>query len=73
MDSKPEEWDHIIKELQDSASRIAKETACYAVEIQRAQDLGLDNVVKQLQENLQNEIKKFAALRLAEADRRERC
>lgn len=71
MDSKPEEGDRIIKELQNSASRIAKETAGYAVEIQRAQDLGLDNVVKQLQENIQNKIKNFAALRLAEADRRE--
>ena len=118
MDSNPEEWNHIIKELQDSGveivyregvlgyaphpsvngipgqflidpnasisaleheylhfiqaqnagfpsmrgafedttARIANETASYAVEIQWAQELGLDNVVEQLQKNLQKEI-----------------
>ena len=35
--------------FEDTAARIANETASYAVEIQRAQELGLDNVVEQLQ------------------------
>lgn len=34
------------------------ETASFAIEIQRAQDLGLDNVVEQLKKNLQKEIDK---------------
>ena len=45
--------------FEDSASRIANETASYAVEIQRAEELGLDNVVEQLQKNLQEEINKI--------------
>lgn len=31
--------------------------ASYAIEIQRAKELGLENVVEQLQKNLQKEIK----------------
>lgn len=42
--------------FESSAARIEKETASYAIEIQRAQDLGLDNVVEQLEKNLQKEI-----------------
>lgn len=45
--------------FEDSASKIANETASYAVEIQRAEELGLDNVVEQLQKNLQEEINKI--------------
>jgi len=47
--------------FEDTAARIANETASYAVEIQRAQELGLDNVVEQLQKNLQNEINRINA------------
>jgi len=42
--------------LEDSAARIANETASYNIEIQHAKELGLDDVVKQLEINLQNEI-----------------
>lgn len=47
--------------FEDSASRIANETASYGVEIRRAQELGLDNIVEQLQKNLQNEINRINA------------
>ncbi|MCL1852617.1 MAG: hypothetical protein FWF88_06245 [Peptococcaceae bacterium] len=40
----------------DKAARIARETDSYAIEIQRAKDLGLDNVVQQLEKNLVEEI-----------------
>lgn len=45
--------------FEDSSARIANETASYAIEIQRAKELGLENVVEQLQKNLQKEIDKI--------------
>ena len=46
--------------FQDSSARIANETASYAIEIQRAKELGLENVVEQLQKNLQREIESIS-------------
>ena len=48
----------LVKNILDSICTSKKRCTSYAVEIQRAQNLGLDNVVEQLQKNLQIEIKK---------------